>query len=83
MNFPGLLAPILVGACFCAVAWSAKSEAATPAYPAKAIRFIVPYTPGSSAEIFARAIAQKIAVFVKNEAAKWAKAVKISGARPD
>jgi tripartite-type tricarboxylate transporter receptor subunit TctC len=55
-----LLALILVSASLGAVAWSVKSEAATSAYPTKAIRFIVPYTPGSSGDIFARAISQKM-----------------------
>src|SRR4051812_10223814 len=29
-------------------------------YPTKAIRFIVPFTPGGSADIFARAISQRL-----------------------
>jgi tripartite-type tricarboxylate transporter receptor subunit TctC len=50
---------LLASAVFCAAA-GANSKAATPAYPTKPIRFIVPYTPGSSGDIFARSIGQKM-----------------------
>ena len=60
MKVPRLLVRVLVSASFCAAAFGVKCEAAAPAYPIKPIRFIVPYTPGSSGDIFARAIAQKM-----------------------
>jgi tripartite-type tricarboxylate transporter receptor subunit TctC len=50
---------LLASAVFCAAA-GANSKAATPVYPTKPIRFIVPYTPGSSGDIFARSIGQKM-----------------------
>ena len=49
-----------IGAGPCAVAQTAAKDAAPSTYPVKSVRFIVPYTPGSSGDIFARAIAQKM-----------------------
>src|SRR5258708_6494890 len=42
-----------------AVAWCA--DVAGQAYPAKAVRWIVPYPPGGSTDIIARTVGQRIA----------------------
>ncbi|HYC44581.1 MAG TPA: tripartite tricarboxylate transporter substrate binding protein [Burkholderiales bacterium] len=45
---------------FAALACSIPAAHAQTNYPARTIRFIVPFTPGGSADIFARPVAQKM-----------------------
>ena len=64
------------------------------AYPAKPIRFIVPFPPGGGTDVVSRALTREggevlggtptqFAELLKSEQAKWAKAVRDSGAKVD
>jgi tripartite-type tricarboxylate transporter receptor subunit TctC len=75
-----------------ALSFHAGAQAVPPNFPAKPIRFIMPYPPGGSSEILARPIAQEMTrnlgqpvvidyKYVKAEVARWAKVVKDSGAK--
>src|SRR6476469_4707740 len=50
------------GACMalCSAFWMPVAGAQAPAYPAKTVRFIVPFTPGTGIDILARASGQKL-----------------------
>jgi len=50
---------VLAALCVVGLAFSAQ-HAAAQAYPAKNIQMIVPYTPGGSADLFSRVMAQKL-----------------------
>ena len=54
---------ILSAAALCAAAWAciAPPARAQGAYPSRNVQVIVPYTPGGSIDIFARAVSQKLA----------------------
>ena len=54
---------ILSAAALCAAAWTciAPPARAQGAYPSRNVQVIVPYTPGGSIDIFARAVSQKLA----------------------
>lgn len=53
---------ILKKALMVATACAALSAQAEPAYPSQPIKLIVPFTPGSSSDVTARAVAQKISI---------------------
>jgi tripartite-type tricarboxylate transporter receptor subunit TctC len=44
----------------CAASWMPVAVAQSPAYPAKTLRFVVPFTPGTGIDILARASGQKL-----------------------
>jgi tripartite-type tricarboxylate transporter receptor subunit TctC len=58
---PRRLGRILLAAALCGVAFGAWAQA----WPAKPIRIIVPYTPGGSSDIIARAISQPLSDALK------------------
>ena len=49
-------------ACASVMAFAAALAGAQDSYPAKPVRFIVPYPPGGSSDVLARVIAQKLTV---------------------
>ena len=49
----------IIGMCF-ALVFTISSQAQNTSYPARAIKFIVPITPGGSNDVVARVIAQKL-----------------------
>jgi tripartite-type tricarboxylate transporter receptor subunit TctC len=51
---------VAAGACLLAATLAAPHMAFAQAYPAKNIQMIVPYTPGGSADLFSRVMAQKL-----------------------
>jgi len=55
-----LFRAMAAGACLLAVTMAAPRMAFAQAYPAKTIQMIVPYTPGGSADLFSRVMAQKL-----------------------
>ena len=50
---------VILGAC-CVLSCVAPQPAAAQNYPAKSVRFIVPFAPGGPTDIFGRAISQKL-----------------------
>ena len=57
----GLLRTLLVLAAACSAAHGSGAQAADSSFPAKPIRVIVPFTPGSATDIIARVVAPKMA----------------------
>lgn len=56
----GGLAGIIAGVLLSCGAASARAADAAPAFPVKAVRLVVPFSPGGGTDITARAIAQKL-----------------------
>ncbi|MBI3068301.1 MAG: tripartite tricarboxylate transporter substrate binding protein [Betaproteobacteria bacterium] len=52
---------LFIGCAAAVLVASGAGEARAQAYPAKPVRFIVPFAPGGSSDILARAISQKLA----------------------
>lgn len=50
----------VVTAMLLAAAWSITPNAAAQAYPSRNVQMVVPYTPGGSADLMSRAIAQRL-----------------------
>ncbi len=59
-RFPATLAAALLGA-----AMFAGAACATDAYPSKAVTIIVPYSPGGQGDVFARLVARRLTVTLK------------------
>jgi tripartite-type tricarboxylate transporter receptor subunit TctC len=50
----------LAVACACALAPAALAQSAAASYPAKSIRIIVPFTPGSATDVMARIVGERL-----------------------